>query len=311
MMVWSWVIWVESSFWPWSREVTSRWSSMSSRATASAGRGPTRLPASAPVRTAALKMATWRIRMNDPPKGLRATGRPRSCREKHKGQGEADSTLIREPRGGKGWPTHAALCVTHRLCCEPREWERSVCSHEMAAAVLLPAGLGALHAEGLFLAEAHGADAVGGDAERYDVLLHGAGAAVAQAQVVFSGPALVAVAFDDHFEARIAFQEIGGFRERGASIGTNVGFVVVEIGVAHFTQEKFVVRGARGRRRRWRRRGYAHGGSSGCGAAGTVGGNGVGRGVGGRDLGRALSRHSADFGRDGELRGIGGIPAQS
>src|SRR6266436_320551 len=173
--------------------------------------------------------------MNDPPKGLRATGRPRSCREKHKGQGEADSTLIREPRGGKGWPTHAALCVTHRLCCEPREWERSVCSHEMAAAVLLPAGLGALHAEGLFLAEAHGA-----------------GAAVAQAQVVFSGPALVAVAFDDHFEARIAFQEIGGFRERGASIGTNVGFVVVEIGVAHFTQEKFVVRGARGRRRRWR-----------------------------------------------------------
>jgi len=41
----------------------------------------------------------------------------------------------------------------------------SVRFHEMAAAVLLPAGFIALHAEGLFLAEADGAEAVGRDAK--------------------------------------------------------------------------------------------------------------------------------------------------
>jgi len=41
---------------------------------------------------------------------------------------------------------------------------KSVGGDEVAAAVLLPAGLVGFHAEGLLLAEADGADAVGGDA---------------------------------------------------------------------------------------------------------------------------------------------------
>src|SRR5437588_4086515 len=57
------------SFCPWSREVTSRWRSIISRATASTGRGPMRLPQTAPAKTAALKIARLRIRMTNPPKG--------------------------------------------------------------------------------------------------------------------------------------------------------------------------------------------------------------------------------------------------
>src|SRR5712664_162057 len=179
----------------------------------------------------------------------------------------------------------------------------------MAAAVLLPAGLVTLVAEGLLLAEADGVDAVGRNPQRNHVLLHGAGTAIAEAQVVFRGAALVAVAFDGYLEARIVFQEIRGLGERGAGIGTKVGLVVVEIGIADFFQEEFVVRGPRWRRR-WRRciDRDARGGVG--GSAGAGGGNRVGRRVGWRDLGRALSSDGADFGCDGELRRVGGIPAQ-
>src|SRR5258708_1148285 len=179
----------------------------------------------------------------------------------------------------------------------------------MAAAVLLPAGLVALVAEGLLLAEADGVAAVVTNPHTDHLLLHGAGTAIAEAQVVFRGAPLVAVAFDGYLEARIVFQEIRGLGERGAGIGTKVGLVVVEIGITNFSHEEFVVRRPRWWRR-WRRSidRDACGGAG--GAAGTGGGNRVSRRVGGRDLGRALSSNGADFGRDGELRGIGGIPAQ-
>src|SRR5258708_33129930 len=157
----------------------------------------------------------------------------------------------------------------------------------MAAAVLLPAGLVAFVAEGLLLAEADGADAVVRNAQRDHVLLHGAGTAIAEAQVVFRGAPLVAVAFDGYLEPRIVFQEIRGLRERGTGIGTKVGLVVVEIGIADFSHEEFVVRGPRWWRRRRRRciDRDACGGAG--GAAGTGGGNRVSRRVGGRGLGRA------------------------
>src|SRR5712691_2159754 len=104
----------------------------------------------------------------------------------------------------------------------------------MAAAVLLPASLVALHAEGLFLAEADDRDAVGGNAQGNDVLLYSVGAAVTETQVVFRGATLVAVAFDGHFEPRIVFEEIGGLRKCRARVGTNVGFVVIEISITDF-----------------------------------------------------------------------------
>src|SRR5947199_8643501 len=114
----------------------------------------------------------------------------------------------------------------------------------MAATILLPAGFGALHAERLLLAEADGAEAVGRDAQRDEILLDGTGAAITEAEVIFGRTTLIAMTFDGYLELWIALQEVGGPREGRASIGTNVSLVIVEIGVADFSQEKFIVRGA-------------------------------------------------------------------
>src|SRR5580704_15221626 len=110
----------------------------------------------------------------------------------------------------------------------------------MAAAVLLPAGLVAVHAERLFLAVADGGDAVGGNAERDEVLLGGIGAAVAESEVVFGGAALVAMAFDGHFDLRVVLQEVRSLGKGLTGIGANVGFVEVKIGVAHFPEEEII-----------------------------------------------------------------------
>jgi len=178
----------------------------------------------------------------------------------------------------------------------------------MAATILLPAGFVVLHAEGLLLAEADRAEAVGRNAQRNEILLDGVGAAVAEAEVVFGGTTLVAMAFDGDFYRGILLQVISGLRERRASVGTNVGLVVVEIGVAHFLAKiglglHFL--------RRWRRRIDCDGGRSAGGAARAGGRNRVRRRVRWRDLGRALSRDGANSWVDGELRGVRGIPAQS
>src|SRR5260370_38671466 len=82
---------------------------------------------------------------------------------------------------------------------------------EVAAAILLPARFVVLVAEGLFLAEADGADAIGGDAQGNEILLDGAGAAIAERGVVFGGPALVARAFNGHPELRVVPPEAAGF----------------------------------------------------------------------------------------------------
>src|SRR5207248_997001 len=87
-----------------------------------------------------------------------------------------------------------------------------------------------------------------------EILFDGVGSAVAETEVVLGGTTLVAMAFDGDLDGRVRFQVISGFRERRTSVGTNVGLIVVEIGVAHFTQEEFILRWPRRRRRRWRRR---------------------------------------------------------
>src|SRR5437868_15522405 len=110
----------------------------------------------------------------------------------------------------------------------------------MATAVLLPTSLVVLHTEGLLLAEADSADAVGRNAQRNDVLLDRGGAAIAEAQVVFRGTTLVAVAFDGYFEAWIVFQEIPGLRKCSASVGTNFG---LEIGRASCRERGWVAVG--------------------------------------------------------------------
>ena len=74
----------------------------------------------------------------------------------------------------------------------------------------MPARLVALHAEGLFLAVADGAQPVRRNAERYKELFYGGGAAVAEGEVVFRRTTLIAVAFDGYLEPRILLQEIRG-----------------------------------------------------------------------------------------------------
>src|SRR5258708_27463074 len=120
----------------------------------------------------------------------------------------------------------------------------------MAAAVLLPAGLVVLVAEGLLLAEADDVQAVGRNAERNEVLHHSGGTANAQAQVVFRGTTLVAVAFDGWFNRWVPLQEVRSRRESDASVGTNVGLVAVQLGIAHFSPGEFIFRGPLWRRRR-------------------------------------------------------------
>src|SRR4051812_3132075 len=100
---------------------------------------------------------------------------------------------------------------------------------EVAAAILLIAVFGRLHTEGLFFAEADGIDAIGGDAQRDQVLLGGAGAAIAESEVVFGGTALVAMAFNGDALGRVVAEILGGFAESGASVGTNVGLVEVKV----------------------------------------------------------------------------------
>src|SRR5216683_1314771 len=180
----------------------------------------------------------------------------------------------------------------------------------MAATVLLPAAFLALRAERLFLAVADGAQPVCGNSERDDVLLHGAGAAIAEAQIVFRGAALVTVSFDGRLDLRVVLQEIRGFRERLAGIGTNVRFVVIEICIAHFLQEELIEGGLRGRHRRRRRRIYGDARAGVGGAARTRGGDRVSSRVRWRDLGRTLGGHSAHFRRDSELRRVSRVPAQ-
>src|SRR5438046_868126 len=68
----------------------------------------------------------------------------------------------------------------------------------MAATILLPAGFGALHAERLLLAEADGAEAVGRDAQRDEILLDGTGAAITEAEVIFGRTTLIAMTFDGY-----------------------------------------------------------------------------------------------------------------
>src|SRR5216683_427902 len=168
----------------------------------------------------------------------------------------------------------------------------------MAATVLLPARLVALGAEGLLLAEAGGIEAIGGDAQGHEILLDGVGAANAEAKVVFGGAALVAVAFDGCFDGRVGFQEVRGLGESGAGIRANVSLIVVEVGVLHFTQEEFVIRGPFGlfHRRRWCV--YRDGGRGASVAAGTCRSDRVSRRVGRRNLGGALCSDGANVGSD-------------
>ena len=183
---------------------------------------------------------------------------------------------------------------------------------EVAAAILLVARFGGFIAEGLFFAVADGAEAVGGDAQGDEILFHGGGATISQAEVVFGGAALIAVAFDGGFNVWIGAKEFGGGAESFASVGANVGFIQIEVRVFDFLAEDLVsdcdpYRWAR----RSRQLAMVMRTLASAVAAGTGCGDGVGRGVSGRDFSGAFGRNWADFRRDSDLRGVGGGPGES
>jgi hypothetical protein len=218
-----------------------------------------------------------------------------------------------EPRASKRLLGCAALSVIEQLRGNSYEVVLGLVGlDEVADAVALPAFFVALGAKLFFLAEARGVETVGGNAELHEVILNGRGAAIAEDQVVFGGAALVAAALDGHFDLRILAQEVRGLAESVAGIGADVGFVEVEVGVLHFLEEECaIVDSRRLRRRRWWWRGNSDADAGVRRAAWAAGGDRVGRGIGRSDFGRALSSDGADIRGDGELRSVGGSPAQS
>jgi len=70
------------------------------------------------------------------------------------------------------------------------------------------------------------------------------GAAIAKSEVVFSGAAFVAVAFNGDVSEWVALEEGSGLFERYAGVRTNVGLIEIEISVTHFLGEEFPQRWA-------------------------------------------------------------------
>src|SRR5580693_3724492 len=111
--------------------------------------------------------------------------------------------------------------------------------YEVRAAILLPTFFGVLGAERTFLAPADGVHAIGADAQRNQIILRRLRAPFAQADIVFGGTALVAMAFDGHADLRIRAQEFRGFGEGVAGVGANVRFVEIKESVFHVLFEEF------------------------------------------------------------------------
>src|SRR5271156_3206388 len=108
----------------------------------------------------------------------------------------------------------------------------------MSAPILLPARFIVLGAEWPLFAPAHRIHAVGWDAERNKIVLGSLGSAFTEADVVFRGAALVAVAFDGDADLRIRAQKLRSLCEIVAGVATNVGFVEVKISVLHVLLEQ-------------------------------------------------------------------------
>src|SRR5208283_2031651 len=127
----------------------------------------------------------------------------------------------------------------------------------MRAAVLLPAGLVGFRTLRPFLPVADGFQPVSGQPQRHQELLGGAGAAIAQPDVVFGRTALVAMAFHrDHSVGEIGqngFQSGRVAAKRIARIAADIALVVVEVGVLSLRADALLDRLARRwwGRRRW------------------------------------------------------------
>ena len=107
---------------------------------------------------------------------------------------------------------------------------------EMRAPVSLPATFVGLRADRAFLAVADGLQPVRRNSQLDQEVAGGTGAAIAQAEVIFRGSALVAVPF--HVDGGVgeigedALQRVGVGRQRGARVVANIVRIVVEERIA-------------------------------------------------------------------------------
>src|ERR1700731_4519958 len=108
------------------------------------------------------------------------------------------------------------------------------------------------------------------------------------------------MSFEDDLNLRMGAQEFGGRREGIAGVGTNVSFIIIEIGIFHVSIEQLLDGGfANDWWRRWRN-GDGNSGSGIGGAARSSRGNCIGGGIRRRDASVALRRHGADSRRQSQ-----------
>src|SRR5579863_6473110 len=128
----------------------------------------------------------------------------------------------------------------------------------MSAAIALVAGLVGVGANRAILAVTDGPDLVGRYAELDQEILGGGGAAVAEAEIVLSRAALIAVPFQHHGEAGIggenALEQVGIGCQSPAGVIADVALVVIEVSILRFAPQHIRARNFGWRRRLWRRR---------------------------------------------------------
>src|ERR1039458_7663547 len=149
-------------------------------------------------------------------------------------------------------------------------------------------------------------------------LFGGAGAAVAQPEIVLGGAAFVAMALDDDGRigeiAQDALQRGGILGENVAGVTADIGLIVVEVSVQDFRRDALRKgnrrRGSRRRRGRRRRRHVDRGGSR-VGSARTGGGHCIGRGIARVDATAASALYGTNALVDGYAGdGAGDFPTQ-
>ena len=112
---------------------------------------------------------------------------------------------------------------------------------EVSAAILLPAILVFVSANRPILAVGNRVDAVGADSQINQEILGGGGAPVTETEVVLFAPTFVAVAFDRELDIRVRFQEVGIGRQGLLRVRTDVGLVVIEVGILHILCEEILL----------------------------------------------------------------------
>src|SRR5215831_9038740 len=119
----------------------------------------------------------------------------------------------------------------------------------MRAPIALIAAFVGIRANWTLLPIADGTDTIRGYSELHEEIFSGAGAAVAQAQVVFRRPALIAMAFDHNREVRIGRKNAtkkGGVRVQGLTrVVSNIALVIIEICIAGFVVQPLRARAGR------------------------------------------------------------------